>query len=299
MKPVPAVLPEVVARVNGEKIERWELESAVKQAEANAGAAVPAEQRDRVLRSVLDEVVTYHMLAQESRAEQLTVTDAELDAHLKMIRDMFPTEEAFQQALLLRALTPDRLRQQERRALAYQKLLQIQVESKVSVPDAEVDTFYKENLDKFKQGETIHASHIFLPVAKGATPAQKKEVRGRAEQALKEVKQGGDFAAVAKKYSDDTTAENGGDLGFFGKGDLPPDFEAVAFAMKPGQTSDVVELGAGYHIIRVLERRAPRTAPLEEVRNDVKAFLVQGRRQARMEEFLKGLKAKTKIEILV
>jgi len=299
VKPVPTKLPDVVARVNGEKVESWELEAAVKQAEANAGSSVPADQRDRVYRSILDDVVTYHMLAQEARAEKLTVTPQELDARIKMIRDMFPTEDAFKQALLLRGLTADRLQVQEERGLFYQKLLQAQVDSKVDVPDADVDAFYQQNIDKFKQGDTVHAAHIFFPVAKDATPAQKAEVKKTADDVLKQVKAGGDFGALAKKYSADTTAEQGGDLGFVGKGDLPPDFEAVAFNLKPGQTSDVVELGAGYHIIRVTEKRGPRTAPLAEVRNDVKAFMTQGKRQARLDDFVKQLKSKAKIEVLV
>jgi len=299
VKPVPATLPKVVAKVGAESVEAWELESAVKQAEVNAGKPVPPEQRDSVLRSVLDELVTYHLLAQEARAEKLVVSDMEIDAQIKMIRDMFPTEEAYTQALAARGLTPDRLRQQERRALEYQKVLQVQVESRVAVQDMDVDNFYQQNIDKFKQGETIHASHIFFPVAQSASAPEKDQARAKATQALKELKAGGDFAALAKKYSADATAEQGGDLGFFGKEDLPPDFEAVAWGLKNGTTSGVVELGAGFHIIKVHERRAPRTAPLTEVRDQVKAFLVQGQRQTLYQQFLEQTKGKIKIEILV
>ena len=299
VKPVPATLPKIVAKVGGESVEAWELESAVKQAEVNAGKPVPPEQRDSVVRSVLDELVTYHLLAQEARAEKLVVSDMEIDAQIKMIRDMFPTEEAYTQALATRGLTPDRLRQQERRALEYQKVLQVQVESRVAVQDMDVDNFYQQNIDKFKQGETIHASHIFFPVAQSASAPEKDQARAKATQALKELKAGGDFAALAKKYSADATAEQGGDLGFFGKEDLPPDFEAVAWGLKNGTTSGVVELGAGFHIIKVHERRAPRTAPLTEVRDQVKAFLVQGQRQTLYQQFLEQTKGKIKIEILV
>jgi len=298
-KPVPATLPKIVAKVGAESVEAWELESAVKQAEVNAGKPVPPEQRDSVLRSVLDELVTYHLLSQEARAEKLVVAEMEVDAQIKMIRDMFPTEEAFTQALAARGLTPDRLRQQERRALEYQKLLQVQVESRVAVQDMDVDNFYQQNIDKFKQGETIHASHIFFPVAQSASATEKDQARAKAQQALKELKAGGDFAALAKKYSADATAEQGGDLGFFGKEDLPPDFEAVAWGLKDGATSGVVELGAGFHIIKVHERRAPRTAPLTEVRDQVKAFLVQGQRQTLYQQFLDQTKSKIKTEILI
>jgi peptidyl-prolyl cis-trans isomerase C len=298
-KPVPQTLPAIVAKVGEESIEAWELESAVKQAEVNAGKPVPPEQRDAVMRSVLDELVTYHMFARESRAQKIAVTDAELDAQIKMIRDMFPTEEAFKQALASRGLTPERLRAQERRGLEAQKVLQARVESKVSVQDKDVEDFYKQNIDKFKQGETVHASHIFIAVPQGASAEQKNQARAKAQQVLSELKAGADFAEAAKKYSDDATGPDGGDLGFFGKGDLPPDFESVAYGLKPGTISGVVELGAGFHIVKVFERRAPRTIPLVEARDQVKAFLGQTQRQNFYQQFLDEVKARTKIEILV
>jgi parvulin-like peptidyl-prolyl isomerase len=80
---------------------------------------------------------------------------------------------------------------------------------------------------------------------------------------------------------------------------MPPDFEAVAFNLKPGTTSDVVELSTGLHIIRVHETRGPRTAPLPEVRENVKQFLLDEQRQTKLDEFINQLKARTKIEILV
>ena len=121
----------------------------------------------------------------------------------------------------------------------------------------------------------------------------------RADQTLKDLRGGADFVSLAKDRSDDTTAQNGGDLGFVGKGDLPPDFEAIMFALKPGGLSDVVELGAGYHIIKLHEKRAPRTVPLAEVRADVKEFLTQGQLKTRLDQFVGETRAKSKIEVLV
>jgi hypothetical protein len=299
VRPVPLELPDVIARVNGEPVERWELESAVKQAEAAAGTPVPPAERDRVFRKTLDDLVVYHMFAQQARAEHLIVPPATLEARVKTIRATFSTEDAFEKALVERGLTLERLRAQEQRALEYQQLLTTEVESRVHVGEADVQAFYEQNIAAFKQEESVRVAHIFLPFAKDATPAQKTRVRAQSENIWQQVKKGGNFAALAKRYSDDTSADNGGDLGFFEKGDYPPDFEAVAFALKPGETSGVVELSGGYDIIRVLGRRAPRTAPLTEVRNDITSFLAQTAQQTRLDEFLKALKARTKIDVLL
>jgi len=306
VKPVPAVLPKVVAKVNGEEIQGWELNTALKQAEASAGGPVPADKRDVVLRGILDELVTYHMLAQEARGRKIEVSDGEVDAEMAKIRQSFPTEDAYKQALLQRGVTADQLRQQERRTLQTQKVVDAEVTSKLSVQDADVDAFYHQNPDRFKQGETVHASHIFIAVPSTATAAQKEQARAKATEILKQLRGGADFAALAKEQSNDSTSANGGDLGFFGKGDMPPDFEAVAWGLKPGAMSGVVELGLGqanvtpgFHIIKVHERRGPRTVPLTEVREQVKAFLLQGQRQAKLEQFINETKAKTKVQILV
>ena len=117
---------------------------------------------------------------------------------------------------------------------------------------------------------------------------------------LKTVKAGGDFATLARANSTDPgSAQNGGDLGFFPKGQMTPAFEEAAFKLKPGTTSALVETPFGFHIIKVLERRAPRTAPFAEVSGQIKDFLTQGQREQKLEQFVEQVKAKGKIEILV
>jgi peptidyl-prolyl cis-trans isomerase C len=299
VKPVPAVLPAVVAKVNGEDIQKWEVETALKQAEATAGGPVPAEKRDAVMRSILDELVTYHLLAQEAHVRKMDVSETDVDAEMLKIRQGFPTEEAYKQALLLQGVTADQLRDVTRRGLQARKLVDTEVTTKITVQDGDVDAFYNQNIDRFKQGDTVHASHIYLAVPPDAPAAEKNQKRAAASEILKQLRAGADFAKVARENSSDATAANGGDLGFFGKGDMPPDFEKVAFALKPGTMSGVVELQTGLHIIKVHERRGPRTAPLAEVRDNVKEFLVNGQRQTKLDALLGQLKAKGKIQILV
>ena len=179
-------------------------------------------------------------------------------------------------------------------------MIDAEVSSKVAVQDAEVSTFYQQNLEKFKQGDSVHASHILFGVTQGATPAQKTEAKARAQAALKQVRAGADFAAMAKAQSQDPgSAPNGGDLGFFPKGQMNPQFEDAAFGTKTGTVSAVVETPFGFHIIKVHERRAPRTAPLTEVAGQIKDFLTQGQREQKLEQFVEQVKARGKIEILV
>ena len=299
-KPMPPQIPDVLARVNGEKIERWEFDNAVKRMEARAGGPVPPDKRDEVLRGVLDQLVAYHLLAQESRARKIAVPDADVDARLAEIRKSFPTEEAFKQGIAAQGLTLDQLKAQAKTSLEVAKVIDTEVNSKVAVQDPEVKTFYDSNLERFKQGDSVHAAHILIGMPQNPTPEQKTEARNKAAAVLKTVKAGGDFATLARANSSDpASAQNGGDLGFFPKGQMTPAFEEAAFKLKPGTTSALVETPFGFHIIKAIERRGPRTAPFDEVSGQIKDFLTQGQRERKLEQFVEQVKAKGKVEILV
>ena len=299
-KPVPAQLPTVVARVNGEPVERWELENAVKRAEQGAGSAMPAERRDEILRSVLDHLVAYHVLAQESRARKLTATDAEVDARVDQIRQSYPSPEGFNVAMTAQGLTVDMLKKQTRMSIEAQKLIELEVNAKIAVTETDADAFYKQNIERFKEGDSVHAAHILIAVPQGADPAVKEQAKAKAQQLLKQLKGGANFAKLAKENSADPgSAANGGDLGFFPKGQMTPAFEEAAFKLKNNAVSDVVETPFGFHIIKTLGRRGPRTAPLEEVKPQIMQFLTNGQRQTKLEQLVEQTKAKTKVEILI
>jgi len=299
-KPVPAQLPEVVARVNGEAVTKSDFDRAVQAVEARAGGPVPPEQRDQVLRGVLDQLVGYRVLAQETKTRKVAVPDAEIDARIGQIRGQFPSEEAFTQMLAQRKLTLEQVKSDARQDMAIQKMIDDEIAAKVAVKPEQVTDFYAKNPDQFKEGESVRASHILIAVPKGADAATKAQARTKAEGILKDVKAGKDFAALAKEHSADPgSAANGGDLGFFQQGQMVGPFNDAAFTLAPGTTSDLVETDFGFHIIKVAEKKEGRTIPLEEVKPQVEQYLQQLNRQEQTEAFVNGLKAKGKIEILI
>ena len=168
VKPVPAQLPEVVARVNGETITKAEFEKAIQTVEAQNGSSVPADQRDRVLRGILDQMIGYKLLIQEGQARKLPVSDAEIEARVGQIRSQFPTEEAFKQALAAQKVTEDTLKSDARSEMLVTNLLRAEIEQKVAVKPEQVTDFYQKNTDKFQQGERVRASHILISVPASA-----------------------------------------------------------------------------------------------------------------------------------
>jgi peptidyl-prolyl cis-trans isomerase C len=248
---------------------------------------------------VLDELVTYTVLSQETRARNVAVTDVEVDSAVKQMRARMGTDEDFKKALDARGMTLDKLKADTKVDISINKMVEAEVATQPPPTDAQVRDFYDKNPDKFKQDEAVRASHILFRVEENADAATKKKVMDEAQGVLKQARGGADFAELAKKHSADGSAAQGGDLNFFTRGQMVPPFDQAAFAMKPGEISDIVTTQFGYHIIKVTERRPPSTVPFEQVSERIKEFLTQQQKQQKADGFIQGLKQKAKIEVLV
>jgi peptidyl-prolyl cis-trans isomerase C len=299
-KAVPPQLPAVVARVNGEAISGDELEQAVRALESQVGQPVPIERRDQVYRQMMDQLIGYRLLAQASSARGLTVTDGEVDARLGQIRQQFPNEQAFLAALGQQKMTVDKLRAQTRLQMQVARMIDTEIAPKVSVADKDIGAFYEQNKDKFNEPEAVHVSHILIRLPSAPDAGARAKARAQAADLLKQLKGGADFAVLARQFSQDQgSAANGGDLGFVPKGQTPPAFEKVAFALKPGQLSGVVETQFGYHIVKCMEHRPARQVPLAEASPRISQFLTEQQRQQKTAALVEGLKAKAKVEVLI
>ena len=163
--------------------------------------------------------------------------------------------------------------------------LKKKVEESANVSDAELQAFYKKNEDKFKTGDQIRASHILVK-----TEPEAKEIE-------KELKAGANFEDLAKKHSIDGAASKGGDLGWFGKGSMLPEFEKVAFSLKEGTTSGIVQTKFGYHIIKATGKRAAGTRSFEEVKDQIKAAIAPEKQQETFKKLKEDLKKEAKVNI--
>jgi peptidyl-prolyl cis-trans isomerase D len=172
---------------------------------------------------------------------QVNPTDAEISAHFDAHKDSY--------------------RIPDRRKIRFVRINPAELAATMQVPREEIERTYNARLGTYTTPEQIRASHILL-TTEGKDDAA---VRAQAEQVLNEVKAGGDFAALAKKYSqDESNAQQGGDLDYFSRGRMVPAFENAAFALKPGEVSDLVKTEFGYHIIKLTDRKPAIVRPLTD-----------------------------------
>jgi len=159
----------------------------------------------------------------------------------------------------------DKFTQPAKTAYQVAVLDQDKVAATINVTDEQLRSAYSSALDNFRMPERVHARHILLKTD-GKSDAEKKALKAKAEDLLKQLKNGADFAELAKKYSDDGSKDQGGDLGWFVRNQMVPEFDSVAFSLKPKELSGVVTSQFGYHIIQVLEKDPARLKPFEEVK---------------------------------
>lgn len=168
----------------------------------------------------------------------------------------------------------------------------------INVTEDETKIFYKAHMEDFMKPEMVRARHILIKVDKSASDEDKRKAKEKAEELLKKIKAGEDFAKLASEFSDDPgSKKKGGDLGFFTKGRMVPEFEKVVFSMKPGEISDVFETPFGFHIVKVEERKEAEIEPFDKVKDKAKEMLVGELRKARIEEFIEKAFKDAKVEL--
>ena len=181
-------------------------------------------------------------------------------------------------------------RKGEQRKVKYLLIDRDQLRSRVTISPQDIDSYYNTNIQQFQTPEQVRASHILLKT----DGKDEAAVRKQAEDVLKQAKAPvADFAALAKKYSeDDGSKANGGDLDYFGKGRMVPEFEQAAFAMQPGQISDLVKSQFGFHIIKVVDKKAAGTRTLDEARAQIQETLAAQRVEQQLETRTRDLDAR-------
>lgn len=175
--------------------------------------------------------------------------------------------------------------QQAQKKIVIAKLIELEVDRKVSLEDGEAEKYYEAHKDQFMTPPLLRASHILV------------ETKQEADTLKIQLSNGADFSELARSRSIDSTAPRGGDLGFFQKGQLIPEFEEVALKMNPGDTSDVFQTQFGYHIIQLTDRAEPKLRDFKSVKSVVERQLLNEKRTKRYREFADKIKTGAKIEI--
>jgi peptidyl-prolyl cis-trans isomerase C len=293
---------EKVATVNGSVITRAEYDTEMNRFErqmAMSGKAPNPAEASEMKKRVLDGLVDRELLKQESKKQGIAVDDAEVNQQIATLRQKFSTEKEFTDTLSKMNLTEADLKTQLRQDLSIRKLIEKQVASKVTITPEEAKAFYSSHPEFFKAPETVRASHILIKVEPGASAEDKAKARERITAIQQRAQKGEDFAALAKETSECPSSANGGDLDYFQRGQMVGPFEEVAFSLKPGTMSDIVETQFGYHLIKVADKKDASTVAYDDIKDKLDEYLKQQKVNEQLAQYIGQLKAGAKIETFV
>jgi len=290
---------DMVAVVNGSIITQGEfdrvLDYELKRA-AQSGQQIPDDVMPKMQNNILDSLIVGELLLQESKKKGIQVKPETVTEQLTNIKKRFPSEAEFNKALEENKMTESKIRADIKRDMAIQQLIDKEVDQKVKITDEESKTFYDTNPQLFQQPERVKASHILIKVDEGASEEKKAEALKKIKEIQQKVQKGEDFAALAKTYSEGPSAPRGGDLNYFGRGQMVKPFEDAAFSMKPNETSDIVETKFGYHLIKVVDKQPAKKIVYADAKNRINKHLKDQKLRTDRQLYFDKLKKDAKIE---
>jgi peptidyl-prolyl cis-trans isomerase C len=282
----PAVDPNAVVIINGEVVTKADFEAELSrelQAMEGAPPRTP-EQTEPFKQALVETLVDRAVLLQAARAAQVTVTPEEVDRRVLALASEYPAE-SFDDALAQGQTTRTELERKTREQLIIEKLFEKDVYARVAVTEDAIRRYFDTHADEFTEPEQVRASQI---VVKGLDDAKKLQ---------QQIWAGKKFPDLARRYSLGPEARVGGDLGFFPRGVMPPQFDEVVFKLGVGQVSEVVSTDYGFHLFKVVDKKPGRKKELAEVRGEIeKKLLAEGREKAQ-KEYVKGLRAQAQVTV--
>jgi peptidyl-prolyl cis-trans isomerase D len=244
------------------KISQGLLEEKFRKLVTDGISVGPAELQDEFRNKNEKVKLDYALIKPEDLQAKITPDDAEIKASFEKNKSKYQVPE--------------------KRVVRYALVDVNQIRQTLQISEDQLKVQYQQNIQQYQVPNRVHVEHIVLLTAGKNTDAEVDEVKKKAEDVLKQVKNGGKFEDLAKKYSEDATKDKGGDIGWLVQGQALPEYEKAAFSLPKGSTSDLIRTQIGFYIIKVLDKETAHTKPFEEVKDSLRAplFLSQADKQA-------------------
>jgi parvulin-like peptidyl-prolyl isomerase len=299
------IYPGDAVRVNDETISYQRFQSFYVEYRNSKGVQVGArgdqlELLTQLRLEAMDLMIEQELLKQAAEREGIEGDDAEVDKKVEELRAIFDRDDQFRMKLEGDGFTEESFRRHvDRMAAAKIYLDRVRADS-ADVSDGELERFYAENEDRLTLPARVRVRHILLKWKPMGTQNDRAAIREQMQPILERARSGEDFTALVAEFSEDfATKSNGGDTGFFGPGEMVPEFEQAAYTLEVGEVSDPVNTVFGVHILKLEERQEPRLLPLDEVREQLRDYVREEKMGAAVDAKIDELRAAADIQVLI
>jgi peptidyl-prolyl cis-trans isomerase SurA len=294
-------IDRVVAVVNDEPITQSELDALIVPIYEQYRQAYSGQEFMRKMTEVrtnlLSQLIEDRLVAQEAERLGVVVTDEEIQAQINDVKSKFPSETEFKNFLDEQKISLSKLRERYKDQIAIRKLHQYEIRQKIIVSPKEIEEYYNSNLKAFTEKEKLKVKTIMVRKKESDQTDTDSVQRQLMETIVSELKDGADFASLAKQYSDETHAQDGGDLGFIERGELIATFDEVLFQLSVGSLSPILETEIGYHLFLVEAKQEKKVKPLAELKDEIENILFRTKSKNRFEQWINELKENAYISI--
>jgi peptidyl-prolyl cis-trans isomerase SurA len=277
---------KVVASVDGQPITSYDIETF----SASVGRPVKADDiaNNPAAKAVLKALISQKLLESEVQKYSSKVDDAQVDRYIRQIEaDKHMNDNQFRAALMQSGVSYADFRKQAREQLEKAVMIEQDVRSRINIPDSEIQAYYDAHKSDFMiTKERYRLAQILIALPPNATPQQVAEAHAKAEKVRKEAVAGTDFAALAHKYSDDSSKNQGGELGWFEPADILDQILAAVRPLQPGQISQVVRSSHGFHILKLEAHETPGVQPLAQVKHQIRENLLDEKTRQRLQQWI-------------
>ncbi len=293
------VLDRVIAVVNNDVITLSELQDSLAyylyENKETAKSGDEGALKELLLRRLIDN----RLQLQEAAREQIAADEAEVSEQMAELTKRFNvnTQAELEQVIKAQGLTLEGVKKRVQDQILVQKVVRRKVALRISVTEQEIERYFLENREKLETGLSYHARHILVPPDPPDAEAGWEAARARAEAVWAKVRAGEDFAELARRYSQDSTAKDGGDLGVLKVGELASDLEGQILRLRPGEASAPFRSKLGFHIFKLEWKEGLSGDALAQAKQQIRDILFRQKYAARLEAWLAEIRKRAIIEI--
>ena len=292
-------LPGVVAKVNGQDIHNNDILRQLKKTLQNykdRGIPLTAEEEKITAKKLIENEIGRALLLQKGNEINAHVSDEALDRKLRKVKSSFKSDSIFEHELKNRKLTLDQYKKELKIDLLMQQVIDQEIEPKIKISEKDIQSFYEKNKEKFYMDKKARASVILVKAKRGNTKSE-KSAQEKIESILEKIKNGSTFNEMATKYSQDSLAPKGGDLGYFTKNQIFGAFSSRAFDMKVNEVSSVFKTGLGFHILKLTDLIEGKIMSLDRAKTRIEKILRKNKIGNATRNYVETLKQKSKIKM--